>query len=106
MKTMSTYSTEVHWLQQAYDVTDQHDAGDIDSGGIDAGDIDSGEIVVDLDDVSLISSEELNELIRLQSKIRHSGRKLVLENVRPNLWQVFVVTRLDRLLDIRQPVAS
>ncbi len=64
------------------------------------------EIVVDMSAVQRIRSQEINELIRLQLEINADGRKLVLENVLDHLWQVFSVTRLDRLVEIREPISA
>jgi len=79
-------NAQFHWLKEAFYVADNTD---------------DSSLVVDLTAVEMISSDELNELIRLQSKIRNAGRKLVLENVQEHLWQVFTVTRLDRLIEMR-----
>ncbi len=89
------HSTEIadvqfHWLKEAHDVADHtHDH----------------EVVVDIAAIETISSDELSELIRLKSKMRNAGRSLVLENVQQHLWEVFTVTRLDRLLDLRRQQA-
>ena len=60
------------------------------------------DVVADMSTVYEISSEQLNQLIRLRAKIRQQSRKLVLENVQDEVWQVFTVTRLDRLFEIRR----
>ncbi len=67
---------------------------------------DAVEIVIDLGAVATISSEELNGLIKFQSHARHNGCTLVLENVCEDLVKVFTVTRLDRLIAIRNRATS
>lgn len=62
---------------------------------------DDSEVVVDLSSLTTISSDDLNELIRLQAKLRQQGRTLVLKNACEIITQVFTVTRLDRLFEIR-----
>jgi anti-anti-sigma factor len=57
-------------------------------------------VVVDLTTVEVIRSEELNELIRLNARLRQQGRSLSIENVQDQVWQVFMLTRLDRLFRI------
>ena len=59
------------------------------------------EVVIDLAKVETISSNDLNELIRLQLHARHSGRHLVLKNVREIVREVITFTRLDRLIEMR-----
>lgn len=66
-----------------------------------AEDSDGPEVVIDFAEVATIRSEEISDLIRLRSSLRNRGRTLVLENVRESVMQVFLVTRLDRLLDLR-----
>jgi len=64
------------------------------------------EIVVDISAVARISSAELNELIRLHLDVKQDGRRLVLQNAQLQLWQIFTLTRLNRLIDIRDPVTE
>jgi len=59
------------------------------------------EIVVDMSSVQRICSEDLNELLRLHLELRTQGRKLVLENALDHVVQVFSITRLDRVLELR-----
>ena len=83
---VSATETRVHWLIIA---TQQAEQG-------------SDEVVlVDLSQVEKISSHELSELIRLQVFVRKSGRKLVLENTHLNLRNIFELTRLTRLIELR-----
>ena len=60
------------------------------------------EIVVNLSSLQTIRSSQLNDLIRMQVRARQAARRLVLENVQDQLWQVFTVTRLDRMFEIRE----
>jgi anti-anti-sigma factor len=60
------------------------------------------EIVVDMSSVRRVCSEDLNELIRLHLELQTQGRKLVLENALDHVAQVFSLTRLDRVLELRQ----
>jgi anti-anti-sigma regulatory factor len=64
------------------------------------------EIVVDISTVARITSAELNELIRLHLDAKQDGRKLVLRHAQPQLWQIFTLTRLNRLIEIRDPVTE
>ncbi len=64
------------------------------------------EVVVDLSDVYHINSSDLNDLIRLQLRVKHSGQRLVLCNVQETVLQVFTLTRLDRLIELRHDEAE
>lgn len=59
------------------------------------------EFRLDLSGVERITSEEINDLIAFQAVLRHQRCKLVLENVSSQLKQVFRLTRLDRLFEVR-----
>ena len=60
------------------------------------------EIVVDMSSVQRICSEDVNELLRLHLELRTQGRKLVLEDTLDHVATVFSITRLDRVLELRQ----
>ncbi len=59
------------------------------------------DVVIDLTNVCKINSKDLNELIRLQLRVKHRGQRLVLTNVQETIFQVFSLTRLDRLIELR-----
>src|SRR5438270_13792600 len=56
---------------------------------------------LDLDGVQYLASMGLAKLIALNKKVRAAGGDLQLFNVRPTVYEVFAVTHLTRLLDIR-----
>lgn len=60
------------------------------------------EVIVDFRTVMKINSEELNGLIRFRSEIARTGRSLVLRNVADHLMRLFLVTRLDRLMEVHR----
>lgn len=62
----------------------------------------SAEVVIDFSSVQKISSRELTELIRLQLFVKQSGRRLVIVNSQEIVRQIFILTRLDRLIELRQ----
>ncbi len=64
------------------------------------------EIVVDMSTVQQIRSQDLTDLIRLQLDCKGNGRKLVLEKTLDHVWQVFTITRLDRLIEIRHQICA
>jgi anti-sigma B factor antagonist len=58
-------------------------------------------LALDLCNVTQIDGEALGMLIRLHRKCLAGGWKLTLHNVHPLLDEVFEVTKLDTVLDIR-----
>jgi anti-anti-sigma factor len=61
----------------------------------------SPHLALDLVAVEFLSSTALTRFIRLDRELKGRGGRLTLVNVRPAVRQVFAVTRLDRLLDVR-----
>jgi anti-sigma B factor antagonist len=51
--------------------------------------------------VEFLSSAALNKLIILDRKVKRVGGKLKLSNLRPEIYEVFVITRLHEVFDIR-----
>src|SRR5947209_13496959 len=56
---------------------------------------------LDLDAVQYLSSVGLSKLLTLNKKVQAAGGELRLYNVGPVVYEVFAVTQLTRLLDIR-----
>lgn len=59
------------------------------------------ELVLDLSEVELPTAGGLGTLVALQRDVQAAGGQLVLCNVSDQTYQVFTVTGLTRLLDIR-----
>jgi hypothetical protein len=60
------------------------------------------EVVLDCGEIATVNSEDLNQLIRFQTQLRHEGATLVLVNVPEHLVDVFKMTRLNRLFELRE----
>jgi len=58
-------------------------------------------VLLDLSEVSFMSSAALGKLVTLYKKLHSNGSDLKLCGIRPEVVDVFAVTRLDRLFDIR-----
>jgi anti-anti-sigma factor len=58
-------------------------------------------IVLDLSEVSALSSLALAVLIQLFRRLEEEGRGLTFSRVRPELMEVFLICRLTTLLDVR-----
>jgi anti-sigma B factor antagonist len=56
--------------------------------------------------VEFLSSAALGKLITLDKKVKAHGGKLKLSNIRPEIYEVFAITKLNRLFDIRKSEAE
>ena len=59
-------------------------------------------LVLDLSDAGVPTAAGLGELITLHKRVRASGGQLVLSNVGERAYEVFKLTRLTDLLDVRR----
>jgi len=58
---------------------------------------------LDLARVRFLTSIVLGKLVALHKRVRSAGGELVLLNVAGGVYEVFAVTRLDQVLDVRRP---
>jgi anti-sigma B factor antagonist len=56
--------------------------------------------------VEFLSSAALGKLITLDKKMKAHGGTLKLSNIRPEIYEVFAITKLNRLFDIRDDEAD
>lgn len=57
-------------------------------------------MLINFTDVEFLSSAALNKLIILDKKVKSNDGKLVLSDLRPEIDEVFAITRLDQLFTI------
>lgn len=55
--------------------------------------------------VEFLSSAALGKLITLDKKVKAHSGKLKLSNIRPEIYEVFAITKLNKLFDIRDEEA-
>jgi anti-sigma B factor antagonist len=61
------------------------------------------QLLLNFSSVEFLSSAALGKLITLGKKIKSAGGKLVLSNIRPEIYDaLFTLTRLDTLFDIKE----
>ncbi|MEM9066294.1 MAG: STAS domain-containing protein [Planctomycetota bacterium] len=72
--------------------------GDEIAGLIDAEE--TPKLVISFDNVDHLSSAALGTLITINNKIRPKGGQLRLANIDPQIYEVFVITRLNKLFEI------
>lgn len=58
-------------------------------------------IILDFTNVEYLSSAALGKLITMDKKVKTAGGKLRLCSIRPDIYEVFAITRLNKLFDIR-----
>ncbi len=63
-------------------------------------------LVLNFSNVEFLSSAALNKLIILDKKVKEAGGRLKCSNLRPEIHEVFVITRLTQLFDIKADEAE
>ena len=58
------------------------------------------QLLINFAEVEFLSSAALNKLIILDKKVKSNDGKLVLSDLRPEINEVFAITRLDQLFTI------
>jgi len=59
-------------------------------------------VLLNFTTVEFLSSAALGKLITLEKKMKAHGGKLKLCNIRPDIYEVFQITRLNNLFDIKK----
>jgi anti-sigma B factor antagonist len=63
-------------------------------------------LLLNFSSVDFLSSAALGKLITLDKKMKAHGGTLKLSNIRPEIYEVFAITRLNRLFDIKDDEAD
>jgi len=63
-------------------------------------------LLLNFSSVDFLSSAALGKLITLDKKMKSHGGTLKLSNIRPEIYEVFSITKLNRLFDIRDDEAD
>jgi anti-sigma B factor antagonist len=59
-------------------------------------------IVLNFTDVEFLSSAALGKLITLDRKVKAAKGRLKMSNIRPEILEVFQITKLNKVFDIRK----
>ena len=59
-------------------------------------------VLLNFMNVEFLSSAALGKLITLDKKIKTATGQLKLSNIRPEIYEVFAITRLNKLFDIHE----
>ncbi len=65
-----------------------------------------GKVLLNFSSVDFLSSAALGKLITLDKKMKAHGGTLKLSNIRPEIYEVFAITKLNRLFDIKDDEAD
>lgn len=66
----------------------------------------SGKLLLNFSSVEFLSSAALGKLITLDKKVKAHKGKLKLSNIRPEIYEVFAITKLNKLFDIKDDEAD
>lgn len=65
-----------------------------------------GKLLLNFSTVDFLSSAALGKLITLDKKMKAHGGTLKFSNIKPEIFEVFCITKLDRLFDIKDDEAD
>jgi anti-anti-sigma factor len=63
-------------------------------------------LILDFSNVEYLTSLGLAMLLTLRKRLAEGGRRLAILNLQPHVYEVFSVTRLDTVFDVRQQEAA
>lgn len=63
-------------------------------------------LVLNFSKVDFLSSAALGKLITFEKKAKKAGAELILTNISPEIFQVFAITNLDKLFQIKDSEAD
>ena len=63
-------------------------------------------LLLNFSSVEFLSSAALGKLITLDKKVKAKAGKLKLSNIRPEIYEVFAITKLNKLFDIKDDEAD
>jgi anti-sigma B factor antagonist len=63
-------------------------------------------IVLNFGNVEFLSSAALGKLITFDKKAKRAGSQVILTNISPEIFQVFAITNLDKLFQIKDTEAD
>jgi anti-sigma B factor antagonist len=63
-------------------------------------------LVLNFFNVEFLSSAALGKLITLEKKVKAQSGKVKLSNIRPEIYEVFAITKLNKLFEIKDDEAE
>ena len=65
-----------------------------------------GKIILNFSNVEFLSSAALGKLIGFEKRVKQNASELILTNIRPEIYEVFAITKLTKLFDIKDDEAD
>jgi len=63
-------------------------------------------IILNFSAVEFLSSAALGKLIGFEKRVKQNSAELILTNIRPEIYEVFAITKLTKLFDIKDDEAD
>ena len=63
-------------------------------------------LLLNFSNVEFFPAQALGKLITLEKKVKKQHGQLKLTNIRPEIYEVFAITHLNRLFDIKEDEAD
>jgi len=67
---------------------------------------DRPKLVLNFSNVEFLSSAALGKLITFEKRVKRGGAELILTNIAPEIYQVFAITNLNKLFNIKDTEAD
>ena len=67
---------------------------------------DAGKVVLNFRKVEFLSSSTLGRLVRLHKELQSTGGRLILCRISPAILEVFRLTKLDKVLNIKEDTGA
>ena len=64
----------------------------------------NSDIIIDLEKLEYVDSTGLGALISIFRKLKESNNKIIIDNIKPNIKKLFLITELDKLFVIRSEI--
>ncbi len=64
----------------------------------------NSDIVIDFEELEYVDSTGLGALISLLRKVKENDNKIYIDNIKPNIKKLFLITELDKLFVIRSEI--
>ena len=63
-------------------------------------------ILLNFSEVEFLSSAALGKLIKLEKEVKTRSGRIKLSNIRPEIYEVFAITKLNRIFEIKNDEAE
>lgn len=64
----------------------------------------NSDIIIDLEKLEYVDSTGLGALISILRRLKENNNKIYIDNIKPNIKKLFLITELDKLFVIRSEI--